>query len=391
MLPEQSAAVQALVNWLLDLESRKQSVAEMALGLATRLVDCGVPISVLSTSQQAYQPEVAVRNIRWTREGGVVERSYDHKKVDGPSYLDSPLRASRDSGEALRVSLRGPVDQIPFPVCRELAEAGNTDYFVKAMPRDVSTYLSVSTDHAEGFSDENLEVLKAIMPAIMLRLELYCSHYALSSLLHLYLGGNAAERVIQGEFRLGGTADIHAVVWMCDLRGFTSLSEKNAPGDVLVALNQYFSCVVTSVQEHGGEILKFIGDAVLAIFPVADDERGACQRALLAARQAFAALDITNQSRQEQGQELLQFGLALNLGRAFYGNIGTPTRLDFTVIGPTVNEAARIESLCSSLGHRLLVSKSFADSVENADLVSVGRHSLKGVADARELFTIESL
>ena len=186
----------------------------------------GIPISVLSTSQQAYQPEVAVRNIRWTRDAGVVVADYTYALTTGPAYLNSPLKASRDTGTWLRVKLDGPVDDLPYPVCKELALAGNTDYFVKAMPRDVSTYISLATDKIGGFSEADIAVLLRILPAIMLRLELYCSNYALTSLLHLYLGRNAAERVIKGAFRLGGTEDIEAVVWMCDLRGFTSMTER---------------------------------------------------------------------------------------------------------------------------------------------------------------------
>lgn len=169
------------------------------------------------------------------------------------------------------------------------------------------------------------------------------------------------------------------------------MTEKTGALDVLTVLNQYFSCVVSAVQNHGGEVLKFIGDAVLAIFPVGDDAHDACERAIVAAREAFAALDAANAAREAHGEDPLRFGLALHLGRVFYGNIGTRTRLDFTVIGPTVNEAARIESMCQSLGQRFLTSESFSQASSCADLKSVGRHDLKGVASAQELFTIDSV
>jgi len=386
-----SAVIDETIEWLLDSDARKHALPAMIQGLAERIDKAGIAVSVLSTSQQAYQPEVAVRNVRWTRETGVVVADYTYAVTTGPEYLNSPLKASRDTGTWLRVRLDGPVDDLPYPVCKELALAGNTDYFVKAMPRDVSTYISLATNKVGGFSEDDIAALLRLLPAILLRLELYCSNYALTSLLHLYLGGNAAERVIKGAFRLGSTEDIEAVVWMCDLRGFTSMTEKSSEVDVLSTLNQYFACVVTAVQSHGGEVLKFIGDAVLAIFPVGEDETGACHRAMAAAREAFHALDAANVVRQQAEQETIRFGLALHLGHVSYGNIGTRTRLDFTVIGPTVNEAARIEGLCSGLGRRLLVSESFAIAAKSAELESVGRHALKGVATDRELFTIPSL
>jgi len=363
----------------------------MAAQLAERLVSCGVPVAVLSTSQQAYQPEVSVRNYRWSPDTGVVETMFKQAQVEGPAYLESPLKASRDLQAAVRVPLLGPVDAIPYPICRELAASGHTDYFIQAMPEGVATYLSVATRDSKGFSEDDIAVFHGVLPSIMLRLELYCSNYALESLLNLYLGGNASQRVLQGAFRLGGTEDIDAVIWMCDMRGFTAMTENSATADVLATLNAYFSCIVRAVQGHGGEVLKFIGDAVLAIFPVGLDSQDACRRAMRAAREAFTALDADNVRRAQVGSDPLLFGLGLHLGRVSYGNIGADTRLDFTVIGPAVNETARIESLCSPLGRRFLTSKDFSDSAKNDDLVSIGRHALKGVSAEKEIYTIESM
>jgi adenylate cyclase len=201
------------------------------------------------------------------------------------------------------------------------------------------------------------------------------------------LGRNAAKHVISGSFRLGQSEDIEAVVWMCDLRGFTKLTEGAAIEDVLQSLNQYFSCVVGPIRSRGGEVLKFIGDAVLAIFPVEGKlEHDVCTEALHAARESLAALQQVNQARAATNIQPLNFGIALHLGMVSYGNIGTPERLDFTVIGAAVNEAARIEGLCSALGRSLLVSDTFASYYQGEELESQGKHALKGMSQPVEVF-----
>jgi adenylate cyclase len=363
----------------------------MIRDLGEHLAEEGIHLSRLSSSLQTYQPEVAVRNVSWSGDGSLTVRDISHATTASAAYFGSPIHASRESGEPIRVKIED-MDEYPYPICAEMAEQGATDYFLLAMPRESGTFVSFTTDKPGGFTDVELSLFESILPALTLRIELYCARWGLDSLLHLYLGQNAARRVIGGAFTLGSGEDIDAVVWLCDLRGFTSMTESRPMLEVLDSLNQYFSCIVGPVQDHGGEVLKFVGDAVLGIFAIGQDGvAGACKRAMNAATAAFDAIGACNEGRSTAGREPLSFGLVLHLGQVAYGNIGTPERLDFTVIGPAVNEAARIEALCPKLGLPFLVSRAFREASGQASLESVGSHKLKGVAEVQEVFTLRSL
>jgi adenylate cyclase len=203
--------------------------------------------------------------------------------------------------------------------------------------------------------------------------------------LETYLGANAARRVLTGAFKRGHGEILNTVIWFCDLRGFTSLVDTRPMQEVIPVLNRYFETMAGPVEEAGGEILKFIGDAMLAIFPI--DERGPAPRCTKALGAALAALDRVEDLGRDPEWPRLKTGVALHLGEVMYGNIGARSRLDFTVIGPSVNEASRVESLCKEVGVPLLVTGAFQRAAPDAQLVSLGNHRLRGVAEEVELFT----
>lgn len=378
-----------IIDWLLDEENRRISHAEMVSGLAEILVFCGVPLSSLASSQQTYQPEVSVLNARWNAGEGTTVQEFGYQTTEGREYLSSPVYTSRESGQPVRVKLDVDSEDLQYPICRTLAKAGATDYYLFTLPQEFGAFVSFASDAVGGFRDEDIKLFDKIKNAVGLRLELYTARWSTNSLLHLYLGRNAAKHVMSGSFRLGKSEDIEAVIWMCDLRGFTSLTEGASIDEVLKTLNQYFSCVLGPIRERGGEVLKFIGDAVLAIFPVDGHDKGeVCQSALDAAEESLELLKTLNEQRESSSQAPLNFGIALHFGVVSYGNIGTSERLDFTVIGSAVNEAARIEGLCSGLKRSLLVSKTFQEQYNGEALKSLGKHSLKGVHDAVEVFTV---
>ncbi|MEE8271410.1 MAG: adenylate/guanylate cyclase domain-containing protein, partial [Alphaproteobacteria bacterium] len=193
-----------------------------------------------------------------------------------------------------------------------------------------------------------------------------------------------------GLVKRGDGEDLHAVIWFCDLRGSTALADSLSRDDYLATLNEYFDSVAGAVIEHGGEVLKFIGDAVLAIFAIDDPANPhpeACAQALAATRDAQRRIDAVNAERAARGEPPLAFGIGLHRGNLTYGNIGTDQRLDFTVIGPAVNEASRIEDMCKALDTPVLVSSAFARGITDS-LVSLGRHALRGVRDEQEIFTL---
>ncbi len=328
-----------IIDWLLAESNRRCTHAEMVEGLAKILASCGVPIWVLSSSQQTYQPEVSVLNARWTRGQGLSLQEYDYVVTGGSEYQQSPLYAARESDQSLRLKLSGDPEAQPYPICRSLAAQGGTDYFILTVPREFGAYASFATDAAGGFKDEHIALFREIFFNDTATTEIYTTNWGRDSLLNLYLGRNAASHVMRGAFRLGKREDIEAVIWMCDLRGFTALTESAPMDEVLQALNQYFACVVGPIRNRGGEVLKFIGDAVLAIFPVSTPSQSdACQNALDAARESIESLDTLNEERTSKSLPPLNFGIALHHGVVSYGNIGTPQRLDFTVIGSAVND-----------------------------------------------------
>ena len=212
------------------------------------------------------------------------------------------------------------------------------------------------------------------------------------ALLETYLGRESGERVLTGGIKRGQGQVIHAVLWYCDMRNFTELTEQEPLEDVIALLNRYFEIVGASIEKFGGEILKFIGDGVLAIFPLRGSANGACfacAAALDAALEALDAVKACSEERLAEGKRNLRCGIALDRGEVMYGNVGTPSRLDFTVIGPAVNLAARLEDLTHDLDPPLVVSSAVASSTL-LPMRSLGHHKFKGIEAPQEAFTLDS-
>jgi adenylate cyclase len=250
-------------------------------------------------------------------------------------------------------------------------------------------YISWATQAPGGFPDEAMELLSGLVPYLALRIELESAYHATEVLLEVYLGRNAGRRVAEGAFRRGGGEALEAVIWFSDLRGFTAMSDVTAPAEVVRTLDAYFDCVAGAVMDAGGEVLKFIGDAVLAIFPVGEDARAASRRALQALEAGFAALATLNAERAGRGEIPIDVGVALHIGQVMYGNIGARDRLDFTVISAAVNEACRLESMCKPLATALTMSEAFVTASGIDDAVDLGPRMLKGVRTPVRVFTFE--
>jgi adenylate cyclase len=246
--------------------------------------------------------------------------------------------------------------------------------------------LTVATRRPGGFSEEEMELLEAVTPGVAVNLEVQALRFTTRTLLDTYIGRQAGARVMEGAIRRGMGETIRAVIWLCDLRGFTSLSEQ-LPRDTLIELlNDYFGRMCAALDAGGGEVLKFVGDALLGIFPIHDEDPAAvCGRALAAAENARKALAGYNADRNGTGAPPIEYGVALHIGDVMYGNIGGENRLDFTVIGPAVNLAARIEGLCRDLGRPVLLSDDFvAASGLPAD--HLGTFPLKGLSESRRIY-----
>jgi adenylate cyclase len=334
-------------------------------------------------------PQVAGVRLLRRRGVGAEETLYGYDTLESGAYEKSPLYIAYSAGEIVRRRLTGPPIDDDFPILADLRAEGFSDYLVAPLElangrRQASSW---ATSHPDGFNDEHIATIVGLLPALAACSESRSLRGMLKGLLSIYLGPQAGSRVLAGTIRRGEGQTIAAAIWLCDLRDFTLLSETLPSEDVIKLLNDYFEIMAGPVNERGGEVLKFIGDAMLAIFPIEDDldRDRACRTALIAAEEALTRLAAANLARRARGEREIDLGLALHTGPVMYGNIGAPDRLDFTVIGPAVNLTARIAGLCRPLGRQLLTSARFASPC-GSQLVSLGHHQMRGLAQPQEIF-----
>jgi adenylate cyclase len=281
---------------------------------------------------------------------------------------------------------------LDFPILEELRAEGYTDYLAMPLPFTDGRVqiLSFASRAPLGFTHSQLADLEAILPGFALLVEVFESRRFTATLLETYLGRHTGERVLAGRITRGAGEIIPAALWYSDLRDFTATTAEIPPSEVLDLLGTFFDCMAGQVHAEDGEVLKFMGDGMLAIFPIRPDRvrKAACAAALRAAQAALAELDEVSRRRVAARQSPVRSGIALHFGEVVYGNIGARNRLDFTVIGSAVNLVARIENLCGRLGESLLFSRTFAESLD-VPVESRGRFELKGLREAEEVFTVE--
>lgn len=369
-----------------NVSDPKALIREVAEAL--RALD--VPVERCMVGLQVLHPQVRVVSWSWRRGlEEVVEREFDYSLEEQPIYLKSPIVELRQGTPLIRRRLVGPDAKLDYPVLHDLVAEGFTDYVamsfrVEEGPGNAVTW---ATQAPGGFTPSHISALQTLLPVLSLLLEVHAQRRISRALLGTYLGQDAGRRVLSGQVRRGDGERIRAVIWCSDMRDFTLLSDTLPGPALLTMLNTCFERQVWAIHRNGGEVLKFIGDATLAVFPI--DEAGAasaCRRALDAARAVLAR--IAAWSCEEAGP--ISIGVALHAGHVLYGNIGGRERLDFTVIGASVNELCRVESMCKVLGEPLLMTAAFATALEDPDVVSLGRFELKGVAQAQEILTTRS-
>ena len=389
-MSERLSVLRDAVDWLTDGARSASRPEDVMAELGDRLLAAGLPLHRVALFVRTLHPDQIGRRFLW-RPGVAVEVSegtYDFMQTD--SYRRSPVVAIYETGVAVRRRLEDPACPDDFGIIEELRAAGVTDYLMQPLPFSNGEIHAISwtTTRPGGFGDDDLAALETIRRPLARMVEIYALRRTASTLLATYVGRSTGERILQGRVRRGEVERIDAVILLADLRGFTSLSDR-LPGDrVIGLLNDYFDALVPAVEAAGGEVLKFIGDGLLAIFPVGPDPALACAAALAAARSAREALAECNARLTAAGEEALRHGMALHLGEVQYGNIGSPTRLDFTTIGPAVNLTARLGTLARDLGRELVVSSAVAGHCP-AGLVSLGRFELRGFRQPQEVFAAD--
>ena len=313
----------------------------------------------------------------------------NHDVLDAPGFRHSPIRALYDGAEAIRQRLDLPSHpgDDDFSIYADLREEGFTDYVALPLTStdDRRHAVTFATKRAKGFATADLMRVDDLLPILSMTAEIRLNRRIAKNLLNTYVGPRAGERVLSGQITRGSGSTVSAAIWLCDMRSFTAISERWPFDDVIGRLNDYFDAMGGAVERHGGEILKFIGDGMLAIFPLVEDD--ACLRALRAAVDARTAVMELNTQKYDALGEPLGFGIALHVGDVMYGNIGSATRLDFTVIGPAVNTAARLEGLTKQVGRQILLTGPFAAQVgdQPRKFVPLGHFPLRGVGEPVEV------
>lgn len=398
--PASCPKVSAVTDWLVEQGLLRAPFHTIVEGLCERLHDLGVPLWRGYATVQTLHPTIGALGASWRPVTGVQFESYVYRATPSEDYLRSPFRHLLEERlGSLRLRL-GRGDAGGFPLLERFRNEGASDYVahvvgfgVDGRPDDVTGVLtSWTTATPEGFSDGHLAIIEHLMPRFALALQARLGHDTAVNLLDTYVGPEAGRRVLAGEIRRGSLEVIPAVILLADLQGFTRHSDR-LPRDALIEmLNAYFDCMVPVVTGHGGQVLKFMGDGLLVTFPLGTTTAAeVCANALDAGVEIQRCIEELNHERILQGRAVMNLDLVLHLGDVLYGNVGSADRLDFTVIGPAVNEASRIEALCGQYDRRLLVSETFARAASGSRerLVAIGRIALRGVRAPQEIFTLD--
>jgi adenylate cyclase len=382
-----SAYAGTIGDWLLDQAWRESAPDRLVDAFCRCLGAHGVPVSRMTVVIPTLHPQVAANVFVWSAESGVRTVEEPHDVLTQPRFQASPFAPILRGARGVRRQLEEPGCKLDYPVVRELHAEGATDYV--AMPFRFAdgqlNVMSMTSFARGGFSSAHLGAVYEALPLFGRLLEVFAQRRIAVVLLETFLGRRTGARVLDGLVKQGDGEHIKAVVWFSDLRESTALSQSMAREAYLDYLNRYFHCMAGAVLKKDGEVLRFIGDAALAIFPVGDDAREACRRALAAARLAEERVAADN--AEHAARPPIRFGIGLHLGDVTYGNIGVPARLEFTVIGAAANTAARVESMCKTLGHNVIISSAFA-AAYGGELRSLGSHRLKDVEGEQELFTL---
>ena len=375
----------SLVRWLMDGARSAPTPQAVLAELCAGLVGCGVPLERVRVFIQTLHPNLMGRVFTWRpdRDVEIGEASLD--VLGSKPFLASPIAHVGSTGKSVRRRLVDPNCVLDFPILDELRAEAVTDFLCVPLIFSTGAIHAVtwSTKAPLGFSDDALAGIELVIAPLARMAEIWALRRIATNLLDTYVGRQSGAKILAGRIRRGDTEDIQAVIWQSDLRGFTPMADHLPPAELLALLNQFFDCQVPMIGAQGGEVLKFLGDGLLAIFPVASDQPVAaiCEAALAAARATQAAIAAMAGD--------VQYGVALHIGKVSYGNIGGGDRLDFTCIGPAVNMTARLEKLSAELRREVVASEDFARYAPQA-FTYLGEFPLKGFDAPQPVYGLRS-
>lgn len=391
--------VNGINEWLVDQALSEPDIVGMFEALCNRIHAIGVPLGRARLTWPTLHPLFQAETILWARGKPTEFEQFLHQDNASEAWLRSPMKYMFDNNvDVLRRNLDGPARLMDFPILEEVAGQGMTDYLVirtglsikneTATAKQLGIIATWSADRAGGFTNDELEALQRIQRRFAVACKTVIQSRIARNISETYLGKEAGSRVLAGSIRRGDGNETRAVVWYNDMRNSTALADTMPGKDFIELLNEYFDCTATPIIEAGGEVLDFVGDGVLAIFPYndAEQQKVAVQAATTALRNVLKARDELNEKRREKGLFPINFGIGLNTGTVMFGNIGISQRLTFSVIGPTVNEVSRIESLTKATGMDALVTRDIV-ALQPENWVSIGKQRLSGVSEEMELFT----
>jgi adenylate cyclase len=383
------------LDWLVRETAAQPYADDLFAELCERLCADGLPLDRATLHVRTLHPQFVGARFLWRPGIGKPEfgQLTHQEAASDPRFRHNPIRALYEGAEGIRrrFGLAEPeAGEEEYGVYQDLRAEGITDYVALPMvftdgKRHACTW---ATKRPGGFTTEHLVRISDLLPVLAMATEIRLNRRIAKNLLNTYVGSRAGERVLAGDILRGSGATVRAAIWNCDLRSFTAISEHWPQAGVIEALNDYFDAMGAPVERHGGEILKFIGDGMLAVFPL--DAEDACVRALRAAVEARRAMAELNERRTARGAESLGYGLALHVGDVMYGNIGTTSRLDFTVIGPAVNATSRLEGLTKVVGRKVLLSSTFAYMCGCSPefLEPLGSYPLRGLGEPLDVFAL---
>jgi adenylate cyclase len=382
---ESLARVIALRDWLVTAAGRMEDSNEVLSSFLDRLIELGLPIDRAVSAIEALHSEYAGIGRFWTREEGTVVRYLPHGDRRETIYQTSPFAHVSRTGEWLILDLSNTPDDL-FPIIPELKEAGYRHYVTVPIrfTNGAENAISFATRSPEGFGTRALTILRMVIPSFALVTELRATSNRLDEVLRIYVGDDPHKAILSGAIQRGQVTRIRSAILFADMRDYTHISSTLSPESAVELLNNYFDCLVPPIEDEGGEVLKYLGDGLLAIVrDKGDDTGGAAQSALTAATKALRRIEIAN--NEGRFPVPINVGFALHHGDAAYGNVGSGQRLDFTVIGRDVNLASRIAELNKSLGEPLLMSKPFVEHLWG-NPSPLGAHDVEGFEEAIEVY-----